>query len=184
MGIRPKVMTVFGIDNFKGQKFDYDFDRCVLDDYVNVNAVIGGDDKFNLSFVKDFCYKQGGKLDIGRWLHYYDVLYCGNWEYGVDGILGLKTSRDFDSVTFRAMSLLNTRYTQSGYKIIPHNNLNYTYNDYYRIVGFKLRDSWKYGQGYHRDAVIWAYVFNNLCNWLGIETNVNAYKWMLVWEWS
>lgn len=190
MGIRPTAMTVFGLDNYQGpEKHELDFERkpSLAREQARKEAL--DNDNWDLLYIRDFAYDYSKK----RWREFYDMIYYGNWEYGVQGIVGLIVSQDFESDTFRTLSLIYPEYEQSGYKIVPALNPDERrYSMYLRdseniqeIGGIGFQTSWLYGQGYHRNANMWAFIAKWLLDDLGIvDTDPTCYKWMLVWEWS
>ncbi|GAF72232.1 unnamed protein product, partial [marine sediment metagenome] len=81
-------------------------------------------------------------------------------------------------------------FMQSGYRDVPLEppdeqewRLGYA-QKVPRCGDIEFRDKWFYPQGYWKLAPQWAFVTRWLFDSVGIETNVDDYKWMLVWEWS
>lgn len=185
MGIRPKIMTVFGIDNFVGDVADDNFwYGCA---YIPQDEIV--EHPLTLAFVKDYCFD----CVKDEWKWYPDVLYFGNHNSGGRGIAGLKLSYSYESRTFRALSMLYPEFMQPGYRDIPlepPDEQEFLRLRFARGIpipscdDIEFRDKWFYPQGYWKLAPQWAYVTRWLFNSIGIETNVDDYKWMLVWEWS
>lgn len=184
MGVSLKVMTVFGIDNFTGDVDDDSFwYECV---YVPQDKIV--EHPLTLAFVKDYCFDRVRN----EWMWYPDVLYFGSHNDEGQGIAGLKLSYHLErrpSRTFRALSMLYPEFMQSGYKDIPLGPsdelwITQTPSRISSCDDIKFRDKWFYPQGYWKLAARWAFVTRWLFNSVGIETNVDDYKWMLVWEWS
>ena len=178
MGIRPKIMTVFGIDNFAGEIDDGFWEKQVFIPEDELKEY-----PFTLGFVKDLCFDHVEK----DWKWYPDVLYSN--DAGLD-IAGLKLSYDFDSRTFRALGMLYPEFMHSGYRDIPVESLEkqemrLRFTQKLPYCGdVEFRDKWFYPQSFWEMTPQWAFVTRWLLENVGIETNVDDYKWMLVWEWS
>lgn len=185
MGVRPKIMTVFGVDDFTD---DVDADSfCGESVYIPQDEIV--EHPLTLAFVKDYCFDRVRN----EWKWYPDVLYFGRYNDGGQGIAGLKLSYHFErrSIrTFRALSMLYPEFMQSGYRDIPLESLDVRETEFLfaeerpSCGDIAFRDEWFYPQGYWKLATRWAFVTRWLFDSVGIETNVDDYKWMLVWEWS
>lgn len=182
MGVRPKIMTVFGIDNFTGEIDEDGF--CGKSVYVSKDEV----EKYpsTLGFVKDLCFDHVEK----DWKWYPDVLYFGRYNDEGQSIAGLKLSYNFEGKTIRTLAMLYPWFMQSGYRDIPLEPLDEQIlrmqltREIPSCGDIEFRDKWFYPQGYWKLAPQWAFVTRWLFDSVGIETNVDDYKWMLVWEWS
>lgn len=186
MGVRPQVCTVFGIDNYAGP-FDIDLERQphLTDD--EVNTAIKDNDDWSLSYVKDTIFNHHTK----EWRWYYDLVFIGRDSETLQGIIGWqKSAGDYDSDTFRAMSMFYPEFFESGYKEIPIITSEWQKERYWKARpatpcgGVEFQQHWWYGQGMYWMTPVWAFVTHWLLNDLGIDTDPLAYKWMLVWEWA
>lgn len=185
MSVRPKVMTVFGVDNYDGPHPDERLweTRIALSDEEIANAPA-----LTLSYVKDYAFDPIRK----KWKRYCDLIYVGNDEWGNDGVVGLIQSRDFDSDTFRVLSMLYLEFYYTDHVDVPVKRdertrklrLRQRPTGRYKCGDVEFREQWLYPQGYHIMTPVWAFVAKWLLDRLGMETSVVDYKWMLVWEWS
>jgi len=185
MGVRPKVMTVFGIDNYDGPRPDEKLweSQISLSDEEILNSP-----GLSLSYVNDYAFNCVRK----EWQCYCDLIYIGSDEWGGenDGVVGLIQSRDFDGDTFRVLSMLYPIFFTSGYADVPVEKDEWMRKRRLRHTpggecgGIEFRERWLYPQGYHFMTPVWAFVTKWLLDRLGMETDVGDYKWMLVWEWS
>lgn len=187
MGIRPTIMTVFGLEDYQDILEGLDFERKPSLTLEQAKKEACENNNWDLIHVRDIAYNYSKK----QWRSFYDLIYYGNWEMGAKGIAGLVLSSDFESKTFRALSLIYPEYEQSGYKVIPVVDDNerpfrlMDSKDIRPIGGIHFQESWLYGQGYHKRTPLWAFVAKWLLDDLGIVgTDPTQYKWMLVWEWS
>jgi len=174
-------MTVFGVDNFTGEINDSFWERQV---YIPHEEIV--EHVFTLGFVKDLCFDYVEK----EWKWYPDAMYFGVHNSAGPNIAGLKLSCDFEGKTFRALSMLYPEFMQSGYRDIPLEAPDEQEVRLRRVQGIpscgdiEFRDKWFYPQSYWEMTPVWAFVTRWLFDSIGIETNVDDYKWMLVWEWS
>lgn len=175
MGVRPSICTVFGIDNFRGSLSDDFWDRR-----ISMPESASGD----LAFVKDYAYDCVAE----EWRWYPDVVY---WSPNTSNrtVLGLIQGRDFDSITFRVLAMLYPEFFESGRMDVPviedeiEKNLRRRGEREIKLGDIEFRERWFYPQGFHRMTPVWGYVTKWLLDSLGVETNPDNYKWMLVWDW-
>lgn len=183
MSVRPKVMTVFGVDNYDGPRPGEELweTRIFLSDEETA------DPPWGLSYVKDYAFDDARK----EWRRYCDLIYMGNDEWGNDGVVGLIQSSNFDSDVFRVLSMLYLEFHYTDHVDVPIERDEQTRKLRLRrhpvppeCDGIEFRERWLYPQGYHTMTPVWAFVTKWLLDRLGMETSVDDYKWMLVWEWS
>jgi len=179
MGVRPTIKTVFGVDTFD------QYDKVDFEATLDLDDVSG---KF--AYVADYAYDRQRK----RWRQVYEFMHFGNEDCGNEGVAGLiiPHGRVFDSDVFRVLAMLYPEFMESGYRDVPlladEFEIRWCKNSsHFELMesrfGIAFRDSWMYQQAYCNRVQIWAWVTKWLFDWLGVETNVDDYKWMLVWEW-
>ena len=181
MSIRPKVMTVFGIDDYNGPGPEESFWESrvrLTDEEIERNS--------DLSYVKDCAYDYRRK----EWRWYPDLVHFGLDSEATRGIVGLIQSRDFDSDTFRVLGMIYPEFFESGHRDVPLDSLELQaarlrHDPPFRPCGsIEFQEHWFYPQGYYRMTPVWAFVTKWLLDSIEIKTVPERYKWMLVWEWS
>lgn len=183
MGIRPQIFTVFGIDNYAGD-LSIDLEKRA---FLSKEQILASND-LSLSFVKDAAFNCTTK----EWHWYYDLVYIGRHSRELEGIVGwIKSGHDdYDSDTFRALSLLYPEFQRSGKKDIPlvtdewEKKHRQQARPAHPCGGVEFQESWFYPQGFYWMTPVWAFVTKWLLDSLEIKTDPTQYKWMLVWEWS
>jgi len=171
-------MTVFGVDDYDKDVPNDFWDRKVFiaDEALAVNA--------DLAYVKDYAFDNREK----EWRYFGDLLYFGHeWNPGVCGLI---LSRNFDSTTFRLLSMIHPEFFESGHVDAPQETSEWTRAQRLKrrparpCGGIEFQSHWLYKQGMHWLTPVYAFTTYWLLKQLAIELDPTTFKWMLVWEWS